>query len=202
MNEEAAVNDISTTEAKSTIALGLAEIVERLTAEEKREFTQLVNWEELQRLRSEVRIAPTARRVGDPRLYLQTTQDGLSLDLPLEHVPAFIAMLQEKLASQTIEIYVRNGEEPEEVSCLASNLVVWLESHADVLREGAIMMEFGRHTLISAGEGCLSLTLEDAPAALRREIAQQALTICGFPHQFRGDRFSALVWRDQLEVTE
>lgn len=111
-------------------------------------------------------------------------------------------MLPAKLASQTIEIYVRNGEGPEEVSCLASNLVVWLQRHAAILREGALMMEFGRHTLISAGEGCLSLALEDAPTALRRELAQQALTLCGFPHQFRGDRFSALVWRDQLEVTE
>ena len=187
---------------KSTIALGLAEIVERLTVEEKREFTQLVNWEELQRLRVEARRTPAVRPVGDPRLYVATTENGLSLDLPPEHTSAFIAMLPGKLASEAIDIFVQNGEGSQETSCPAVDLAVWLERHGDVLSEGAIMMEFGPYTVISAGGGCLSLSLEDAPPALRREIAQQALALSGFDHEFQADHFSAIVWEDQLEVTE
>lgn len=188
--------------AKSTIALGLAEIVERLTAEEKREFTQLVNWEELQRLRIEARRMPAVRPVGDPRLYIATTADGLSLDLPLEHTSAFLAMLSGKLASKAIDIFVQNGEGSQETACLAADLAVWLGRHEDILREGAMMMEFGLYTVISAGGGCLSLNLEDAPPALRREIAQQALALSGFEHKFQADHFSAIVWDDQLEVME
>jgi hypothetical protein len=33
----------------STIALGLAEVIDRLTVEEKREFVKIVDWDELQR---------------------------------------------------------------------------------------------------------------------------------------------------------
>lgn len=190
------------TGAKSPIALGLAEIVERLTAAEKQEFTQLVNWEELQRLRIEARPLPAVKHVGEPRLYVATTAAGLSLDLPLEHTLAFIARLPGALTIETVEIFVQNGEGSQQTSCPAADLTVWLERHEALLRDGAIMLEFGPHTMISAGEGCLSLSLEDPPSALPRQIAQQALTLCGFHHQFQGDHFSAIVWDDQLEVTE
>ena len=129
---------------KSTIALGLAEIVERLTTEEKQEFTQLVNWEELQRLRIQARRTPAVIRVGEPRLYVATTADGLSLDLPLEHTLAFIAMLPGKLASETVEIFVQNGEGSQEISCPAADLAAWLERHEDVLRDGAMMCQSPR----------------------------------------------------------
>lgn len=186
----------------STVASGLAEIVERLTVEEKRAFAQLINWEDLQRLRIEVPRTPALLPVGDPRLYVETTQDGLGLDLPLEHTSAFIAMLPDKLASEVVDIFVQNGQGAQEVSCLPADLAAWLEGHEEAVRAGAIMLEFGPHTLISAGGGCLSLSLTDAPPPLRREIAQQALALCGFPYDFQADHFSAIVWKDQLEVTE
>jgi len=62
------------------------------------------------------------------------------------------------------------------------------------------MIEFGPHTLISGGGGCLSLALAGSPGSLRRTIAEQALAICGFRHTFTGERFAAIVKRMLLPL--
>ncbi len=65
-----------------------------------------------------------------------------------------------------------------------------------------MMVELGPHTLVSGGGGCLALVLKDVPLAIHRQVAQMALRLCGYDYTFSGDRFSATVWEDQLEVTE
>lgn len=189
-------------ETESAVASGLAQLLERLTTEEKRAFARLVNWEELQRLRMEAISTLAGRPVGDPKVYIGTTEDGLSLDLPVEHVPVFVAMLPRMLSVEEVEIFVQDGQGSEECSCAAADLQNWLKGHVRALGEGSVMIEFGPHTLITGGGGCLSLTLRDVPVATIREIARQALALCGFHREFKGDRFSAIVWEDQLEVTE
>jgi len=180
----------------STIAAALAELIDRLTIEEKRELVKVVDWDELQRLRK------TERRVGDPKVYVRTTTDGLSLELPMECVRPFIQSLPAILSIERVEIFVQDGNGSKEYSLAASELGAWLRGHADLLQEGSIMIELGPHTLISGGGGCLSLALENVPGSMLRELAMKALRLCGFDHEFKGDRFSALVWDDQLEVKE
>lgn len=58
------------------IGQALAELVSRLSSEEKREFARWLSWEELEALRREEPIAGSAeeetrsaRRLGEPRLY-------------------------------------------------------------------------------------------------------------------------------------
>lgn len=192
-------------ETESAVASGLAQLQERLTTEEKRAFARLVNWEELQHLRLEAVGALAGRPVGDPRVYVGTTADGLSLDLPVEHVPTFVIMLPHMLAMEVdegVEIWLQDGEGSQEYSCTVTDLKSWLKGHAEALNEGSAMIEFGPHTLITGGVGCLSLTLRDVPVVTIREIARQALALCGFHCEFKGDHFSAIVWEDQLEVTE
>jgi len=48
----------------------------------------------------------------------------------------------------------------------------------------------------------LSLTLEDVSPIAIKEIAQKALQLCGYSYEFQKERFSAIVWEDQLEVRE
>ena len=189
-------------ETTSAVALGLAELLERLTLEEKREFARLINWEEFQRLTVETTSVLQERPFGDPKVYVGTTESGLSIDLPVEHVLAFIARLPRLLSTKEVQILVQDGQGSEECSCAAADLEKWLKGHLRALQEGSVMIEFGPHSLITGGGGCLSLALEDTPAATLREIAKQALALCGFHHEFKGGRFFAVVWGDQLEVTE
>lgn len=180
----------------STITTGLAELIGRLTIEEKRELAKIVDWDEFQWL------SKTEKRIGDPKVYVGATKDGLSLELPVECVRSFIQVLPASLSVESVEIFTQDGNGSREYSLAASELDAWLESHANVLQEGSIMIEFGPHTLISGGGGCLSLALENTSSSMLQKIARKALGLCGFDHKFKGDNFSALVWEGQLEVTE
>jgi len=180
----------------STTTAALAELIGRLTIEEKKELAKVVDWDEFRWLRK------SERRVGEPKVYVGTTKDGLSLELPLECVRPFIQALPASLSVESVEIFAQDGNGSREYSLAASELESWLRSHANVLQEGLILIEFGAHTLTSGGGGCLSLALERASSSTLREIAGKALTLCGFDHKFKGDKFSALVWEDQLEVSE
>ena len=177
-----------------TTTAALAELIGRLTIEEKGKLAKVIDWDELQRLRK------SERRISDPKVYVGTTENGLSLELPVECVRPFIQTLPASLSVENVEIFVQDGSGSREYSLAASELEAWLRSHADFLREGSIMIEFGSHTLTSGGGGCLSLALENASSSTLREIARKALTLCGFDHKFKGDEFSTFVWKDQLEA--
>jgi hypothetical protein len=184
----------------SAIAVALAELLDRLTIEEKREFARLIDWQEFQWLR--MTAAESARCVGDPKVYVGTTPDGLSLELPVGKVPAFLSSLPGLLAANAVAIFVQDGDGSQEWQCPADELASWLAVHSAAWRDGSLMIEFGPYTLVSGGGGCLSLILIGQSGSLRRAIAEQALTLCGFRHTFTGERFSAIVWEDRLEVSE
>jgi hypothetical protein len=187
--------------SSSTIALGLAEIIDRLTVEEKREFVKIIDWDELQRLRVEI-AQDKSKNFGEPRVYIGTTEAGLSLELPMESVLPFINFLPRILNIDEIEIFILDNRGSKEYRCAASELKNFLEEHLEAIREGSIMIEFGPHTLVSGGGGCLSLALENVPKATVKEIARKALELCGFEYQFRKEKFSAIVWENLLEVKE
>jgi hypothetical protein len=183
--------------SSSTIALGLAEIIDRLTVEEKREFVKIIDWDELQRLRVEI-AQDKSKNFGEPRVYIGTTEAGLSLELPMESVLPFINFLPRILNIDEIEIFILDNRGSKEYRCAASELKNFLEEHLEAIREGSIMIEFGPHTLVSGGGGCLSLALENVPKATVKEIARKALELCGFEYQFRKEKFSAIVWENPV----
>ena len=184
----------------STITLGLAEIIDRLTIEEKREFVKIIDWDELRRLREIA--ADEDKALDEPRIYIGTTEDGLSLELPMECVLPFINYLPKVLTIDEIEIFILDSQGSKEYRCSVSELKGFWEKHLKALCEDSVMIEFGPHTLISGGGGCLSLALNNIPKATMKEIAREALKICGFEYQFKKEQFSAIVWKDQLEVKE
>ena len=186
----------------SAIPLALVQLVERLTPEEKRELVLALDWEELQRLRTEAMSREGERRIGDPRIYVGTTAGGLSLELPLTCVAPFISYLPRVFSVKQVDIFVQDSQGSEEYNCAADELEGWLTNHPDAWQEGAIMVELGPHTLTSGGGGCLSLALEDVSPITVKEIAQRALQLCGYSYEFQKGRFSAIVWEDQLEVKE
>jgi len=188
--------------SSSAISLALVQLVERLTPEEKREFALALDWEELQRLRTEAMGREGERRIGDPRIYVGTTAGGLSLELPITCVAPFISSLPRVFSVQQVDIFVQDSQGSEEYHCAADELEGWLTNHPEAWQEGAIMIELGPHTLTSGDGGCLSLALEDVSPITVKEIAQRALPPCGYSYEFQKGRFSAIVWEDQLEVKE
>ena len=73
MSGQSRVTSPSTT--LSTSAAALAELIGRLTIEEKRKLAKVVDWDEFQRLRK------SERRISDPKVYVGTTENGLSAAL-------------------------------------------------------------------------------------------------------------------------
>jgi hypothetical protein len=187
-------------QSSSVVPLALAELIGRLSLEEKRALVNLLDWDALRHLREEA--VAQARWVGDPRIYVGTTASGLGLELPVECIPLFLSELPFLLSIRRVEILVQNSQRVEEYRCAAADLEDWLARHPQAWQEEAMMIELGPHTLVSGGGGCLSLTLENVSLAIRQKIAQRALQVCGYDHTFKQDHFSAIVWNDHLEVNE
>jgi len=122
----------STVVSPSTIALGLAEIIDRLTVEEKREFVKIVDWDELQRLRVEI-ARDESKNLGEPKVYIGTTENGLSLELPMEFVLPFINFLPEVLTIDEIEIFILDNRGSKEYRCTTSELKNFLEEPLEAL---------------------------------------------------------------------
>ncbi|MEW6095429.1 MAG: hypothetical protein AB1567_02725 [bacterium] len=181
------------------IELALAEIVNRLTTQEKETFLQAVNWDELRQLREKV---GEKRRYGDPKLYVGTTYNGLSCELPEDKVIDCLSILPEIFSSKEIEISVWNDEERIETSCTSDKFINLLKKYEHFLIEGCTMIECDVFTLISGGGGCISITIERISNKLIKKVAENFLAICGFKQKFSKDKFSAILWNDKLEVEE
>lgn len=189
-------------EGSSAMAIGLSEMLNRLTSDEKREFVQLVDWDELQKLRSDILSIPKQRMSGDPRIYVVTTPSGMSFEIPVERIPDFLRILCTSLSPEKIDVFLQEDERSQEFSCMREEFLALLDSKIDLSGDVSAMIELDAHTLISGGGGCFSLALEGVSYKVRRKIAEETLKACGFDHRFKSDFFSAVVWEDKLEVKE
>jgi len=177
---------------RSGVGQALAELVLRLTEEQRAEFADA-----LRGLRLE-----SHRHVGEPKVYVATTSDGLALELPEACVTPFLERVASLFAGPVIEVYLRRNGRGEEHRISREDFAEFLNANQDVLQEGSLMVEFENATLVSGGGGCMLLTLEGPVLDRRSQIAREALQVCGFDHEFVGDRFTAVVWNDELEVSE
>jgi len=184
------------------IGQALAELVRRLTLEEKREFARWLRWDELDTLRNQGPVPDPSRRVGEPRVYVGATSDGLALELPVECAGGFVKRLPAILCASSVEMYLRRNGRGQEHQVHSEEWAAFLESYQDVLVEGGLMIEVDGATLVSGGGGCMFLTLEGISGEVRRRLAREALRACGFEYVFKGDRFTATVWDDELEVSD
>jgi len=175
----------------------MAEIWRRLKWEEKREFVRLVDWGELERARQE----SSQSQHWDPRIYVGTTPAGLSFELLSEHVIDFVCTLSNVLSPREINAFVQDDEGYREYDRLDS-IKTFLQEHRDTLHKDYVMIEFDDSTLVSAGDGCLSLALEGSHRQAVRIIATRFLKVCGYEHEFRQEHFSVVMWKDTLEVKE
>ena len=82
------------------------------------------------------------------------------------------------------------------------SIETFLQEHRETLYKDYMMIEFDDSTLISAGDGCLSLALEGSHRQAVKTIATRFLKVCGYEHEFRQEHFSEVVRQDTLEVKE
>ncbi len=192
------------------VGQALAELVKRLSPEEKKDFVHWLSWDELEILRreewslsrvSEVAVQPV-RRIGDPQMYVGATRDGLALELPVTCVTAFVERLPDLLSTSQVEVYLRQNGKGQEFRISAEAFTEFLQTHRDAWQDNTLMLEFGSATLVSGGGGCISLSLEGMSTEVRRRLAREALRVCGFDYQFVGDSFTAAVWDEELEVLD
>ena len=139
---------------------------------------------------------------GDPRVYVGAISDGLAFELPVSYVAAFVKRLPGILSVSSIEVYVRRNGRGEEHQVSTQEFAGFLDAHQDLLLAGSLMIELEGATLVSGGGGCMLLTLEGISGEMRRRLATEALRACGIEHQFKGDHFTAIVWDDELEVSD
>lgn len=190
------------TTRSAVVVEGLAELMNRLTLEEKCELVRIMNWSELDRLREEAESILHRTRLGDPKVYVERTDEGLNFEAPPEKVSKFLEELVRYLSPKKIEIYLMRDGGFEELSFPLKEFMNYLGVSQEIIANHYAMIDFDSYTLISGGGGCLSLTLLGVANEVVREIAEQFLGICGYPYKFSKDEFSAIVWTDKLEVKE
>ncbi|MDI6792342.1 MAG: hypothetical protein QME81_05670 [bacterium] len=193
------MENLKSTVAASTIPKALVEILSLLSAEEKMEFANSFNWNEFKRLKKAGK-PEKARRIGDPKVYVQADSGGLDFEMPAIKVAEFVKLLIQLFVPSRIELFLQKRDE--EFICTPDKFNDFLTNSRDALAEDYLMIEFGGNTLISGGGGCLGLTLVKPNSKLIKKIAEDFLQICGFEYHFRKNHFSAVVWETELEVEE
>ena len=170
--------------ADSDLAFVVAELVRRMTPQEK---AQLLSYLPLEELSKKPR-----HRTGDPKVFVKTRSDGLSFEMPFSKAIDFISQLPGILSTKKIEIRYRENGKRREETCLPEEWPHLLNTIESILAEDPVVIEFDQHTLFSNGGGCMLLEADVSPDK-KREIAETFLNICGFPQHLSRDRFTVTV---------
>lgn len=178
------------------MSLSLRERIIR-ALEELTEDQQQQLWEILQAFRKD----RGGRAEGDPELYVELDQDSLSFEIPPDRLIAVLCRWAEILQPQRLRMRFAQRGRRIDVSLSPSHLKEALEEHDEILREGIVVLEYGRDTLYSNGGGCL-LWKTSAEEEVKKQLARSALEICGFPHEVSSQRFKALVRDNRLKILE
>lgn len=187
-------------DSSSKIARAIIEILDRLSSDEKKHFARIFKWEEFEAIRKELNRVD-GRKHGDPEVYVQASPEELNFELPVDKVKDFVRFLSEILHCDRVDVFIRKGKTSQENSYSMNEFRDFLARSEILLAEGYLMIEFGGNTLVSGGGGCMDLELEERNSELVKTIAEKVLEMCGFKHRFSKDRFYAIVWDKELEVS-
>jgi hypothetical protein len=181
---------------ESSLALAIAELINRLSPDEQAELAAHLSLEQIQSLESIKRATITTWR--EPEIYVEIGPDEISFETPPDRVLPFLLQLWDLLQPQKVEVRITfSGESM--VLHGRRHYQSQLDSLATVLDDEPVVIEFDQHTLYSNGGGCMMLKTS-ADSALKRRIAQEFLNICDVDLQVDRDRFIALVENGHVEV--
>ena len=139
--------------------------------------------------------------VKEPEFYVQLGREHISLEVPPKVMLKVIERLATALKAEKITMrFDRNGKS-EELHCTPVALPQTLRRYEKLIREEAVIIEYGPSTLYSNGGGCLFLETS-VSNGIKKKIAQQVLELCGYSHRVKSNRFTALVRAGKLKVIE
>ena len=182
---------------ESSLAIALAELIERLSADEQAQLAARLSLGQIQKLESLKRAETSLWR--EPEIYVVIGPDEISFETPAGKVRPFLAQLCGMLQPQTIAARFGQNGASVALQLSANDFSGWLEQATVMLAAEAVVIEFDQHTLYSNGGGCMMLKTS-ASADLKRRIAQEFLNICGVSLRVDRDRFIALVEKGRVEV--
>lgn len=183
----------------------LAELLKRMTPEEQAEFAAQLTWEQIHRL-EDLKKQHDARtdvhtNGQEPHIYVSVGPDSISFEAPVEQVIPLIQRIATELETSTVVVRFPDRDSGQVLREPTAELrSVLTEEEESLLRE-SLIIEIDDSTLYSQGGGCLLLNT-GAPTEKKRAIAEGFLQLCGYSHRVTGDRFTALVRDDELEILE
>lgn len=188
---------------KSSLVLpkAIVEMNNRMTQEEKRELSRLLNLKELEQLK-EAKSSANGRCQGDPKFYLGTTTKGLNLEIPREKVITVFQLFLRELSPEKIEIFLSGSKDFEESQLTPDAFQDLPTAEPEYFIDLYTFIELDDNEIISSGEGCMSIVLSPSLMPKRSKIATEVFKACGYSHEFKSTEFYAIVWDDNLEVKE
>lgn len=184
-----------------TLPHAVIELIKRMTPEEKQQLSGLLNFQELEELKK-TKTSPNGRRYGDPKFYLGTTPKGLSLEIRKEQINAVLQLFLQELSPKNIDLFLTGSEDFRELKLTPEDFHNIISADPNYFFERYVLIEMDDNEVISAGEGCISISLSPSMLAKRNEMATKILNTCGYSYEFKSGQFYAIDWDKELEVEE
>ncbi len=137
----------------------------------------------------------------EPEIYIGTTPSGLAFEIPDDKIEVFLKTLVNALDPVEIVVSFLKDSESKEFSCKKRAFLEFIKRNPPVLRDPSLMVEFDRHTLITGGEGCFSLS-EGLSGKRKKQIALTILHSLGYSCNIRKGEFEIMIQKGEAEVTQ
>jgi len=137
----------------------------------------------------------------EPELYVQLGREHISLEVPQRITLKVLGRLAATLRAKKVVMRFDVDGKSKELRCTPAALPKVLRQYEKLIREEAVIIEYGPSTLYSNGGGCLFLETS-AGNEVKKKIAQQVLELCGYSHRVKSNRFTALARSGKLKVIE
>jgi hypothetical protein len=135
----------------------------------------------------------------DPEIYIGTTPNGMSFEVPKKLILEFIEILIDTLKPNNVTYSYLHGEREEEPKLPAEEAKSKSREMTEILLNPTFMAELETASLYTGGEGCFLLEA-DLNKNQRISIAERLLKQVGIEIQLTKDRFSIIVKAGRIEV--
>jgi len=184
------------TQTSSYLPKLVAEIIQRMTPQEKQIFFGYLSFEEIKELYDESTAEKHPVTTEEPLLYISDREDGMSLELPEKTAVEFIYKLSNLLSAKKIALRYRINGDKIENQCNQDEFSELLAKIQPILLDKSVVIEFDNHTLYSNGGGCMLLDA-DISFELKKKIANYLLEINGYSEQELKNNFTVIIKSNQ-----
>ncbi|MGQ9723729.1 MAG: hypothetical protein ACUVXA_20720 [Candidatus Jordarchaeum sp.] len=135
----------------------------------------------------------------DPEMYIGTTPNGMSFEVPEKLIPGLMEILIDILKPSNVIYSYLHGEEEVELNLLAEEAKSKIREMTDILLNPTFMAELETASLYTGGGGCFLLEA-NLNKKQRIFIAERLLKQEGIEIQLTKEQFSIIVREGHVEV--